>query len=648
MEAQSAAIFPGGGATLTGEVHTIPANTIEYGFLLATDSLFTSNQLFVKATTPLAVGVFKQDVNTGIVAGKTYYYTVYSRTSSYSYIRYNTKTFNSDGSKSVKVDSIYPLKAAIGDTITIKGRYFSNQGINVTMGGQFTGIIASSDTVIKFTVPATIDKINAPIILQYGAKPDTISTKFSLYAPMITGFTAQATFRDTITIAGDHFGYLNSLNQVSFGSVKATIVSSSRKQIKVIVPDGVTTVKNLLTVNAQLQTVTASTQFQITTPIISSVTASAHVNDVITITGKYFHPIAGDNFVYFENNGAQSVLGSTTQLQVNFPAGPYPRKKAKLTIKILDIVISYPVDITITDTWIMVANTFPFDVFTTVGAFTINNTSYVIASTSELSPRTYYLWKFNPANYSWQQINIPVNISYGALTATSTKMYLYTGAAGDNFWEYDPAANTWTEKAMYLAGTRVEPTMFVVGNKLFMGLGTVSSPDGYNTADYSFYQYDLTNDVWTNATTYPANINDGTRINSSVFVINNIAYIGGGASNHPADEFYSYNASNNAWAQLGNFNNPSSGQFTFSYNGYGFVAGGDSENFQNSTLRSCYKYNPNTDTWTMLPDNIGLAQLGGNGISPGFVLINNGNVYIADEHGGPQFSELFVATASKL
>jgi len=647
MEAVSAAVYPDGGVSLTGNIHQIPENLTEYGFLLATDSLFTTNQLFVKIGTTPVLGVIKQDINTGIIKNKDYYYTMYGRTSPYGYVRYNVKSFNSSGSKSVKVDSIYPLKANIGDTLTIRGKYFSNQGINVLFGNQFSGLISSSDTLIKCIVPVGINQVSPVIILQYSQKLDTISNKFSLYAPVITSFTPTATFRDTIIINGDHFGYTNSLSSVNFAAVKAVIVSSSRKQIKVIVPDGVTTINNSITVTADLQTATSASPFQITKPVIQSVTASAYANDVITITGKYFDPIVYNNFVFFENNPTQSVTGNTTQLQVNLPEGPYPRKKATLTIKFLDAIITYPVDITIKGTWIMIANTFPFDASTTVGAFTINNTSYVLAAASidAMSPK--YLYKFDATNYSWQQLAIPMSFTYGTLTSSGNKMYLYTGTTSNNFWEYDPAANSWVQKADYLMGTRVAPTMFTIGNKIYMGLGTTASPDqGYNTPDYSFYQYDINSDSWSQVADYPASISDGSRIFSSSFVINNIAYVGGGASNHPADEFYSYTPGNNTWTRLKDFNNPTSGKFAFTSNGYGYLAGGDSYNFPNSTLKSCYKYDAVNDTWTMLPDNIGLAQLGGNGIYPGFVFVNNGNVYLGS--GGGQFSQFYVAVANSL
>ena len=125
-----------------------------------------------------------------------------------------------------------------------------------------------------------------------------------------------------------------------------------------------------------------------------------------------------------ENNVAQINGGSATQLTYNIPNGPYPRRKAKVTLKLLDYTITYSSDISLTDKWIIVGQ-LPFYAVNSLQAFTINNTSYVIA-TKNSSDYQSYLWQFNPTDYSWKQINIPISFTNAAVASNGIKAYLYT------------------------------------------------------------------------------------------------------------------------------------------------------------------------------------------------------------------------------
>ncbi|MFI5160645.1 MAG: IPT/TIG domain-containing protein [Sphingobacteriales bacterium] len=652
MQGKSVAIYPDGGVTFTGTFLKVPDSLRSYGFIVSGDSLLHTDVLYFPATGPAALGDFKVDANAGLVKGKKYYYSpfwsAYSEQIGAGYYRqvtyFNIKSFNSDGSKSIKVDSIYPLKADIGDTITIKGKYFANQGLGVTIGGQYTYFLAT-DSVIKFTVPQSLNTLTPTIVLQYTGHADTVGKGFTLNTPVISSFTSTATFRDTITITGDHFGYANNLNEVDLGAIKATIVSSSRKQLKVIIPDNVPTLNSTLTVKAQLQSVTSPSPFRIRRPVITSVTQSALTNDLITVTGKYFHPLTGYDALYFEHVSTPANSGTTTQITASLPPGPYPRRKVAVAVKFLDTVINWSQDITLKDKWVWVS-AMPFAADGALGSFTINNTSYVVApAVITLAPMVYYLWKFNPADLTWQQINIPFNITYGIMASTASKAYLYTTGITDNFWEYDPASNTWTEKATYPAGTRYAATMFTIGAKVYLGLGQGAGLyGGNNPPDNTLYQYDIASNTWAQKASYPADSYIEV-LNATSMVFGNKAVVFGGANIQNYDKVYSYDATADTWAPLGDFNSNTGGKNAFVYNGYGFVAGMVSYSFPASDYRSCFKYNSATDTWAMLPDGIGqVAGLGA--LQPGFTFINNGIVYEGGVDG--PYSQLYSTSVSGL
>ena len=57
-----------------------------------------------------------------------------------------------------------------------------------------------------------------------------------------------------------------------------------------------------------------------------------------------------------------------------------------------------------------------------------------------------------------------------------------------DFWEYDPALNTWTQKADYGGTGRKNAVGFYIGSKGYIGTGWDGMGDSY---DKDFWEYDL-------------------------------------------------------------------------------------------------------------------------------------------------------------
>src|SRR5438477_199309 len=99
------------------------------------------------------------------------------------------------------------------------------------------------------------------------------------------------------------------------------------------------------------------------------------------------------------------------------------------------------------------------------------------------------------AQDSWtQKANFPGGFGrYGAVGfSVAGKGYIGTGSATDgikkDFWEYDPLANTWIQKADFGGVARYYSSGFSVSSKGYIGTGF----DGVNNLK-DFWEYDPAN-----------------------------------------------------------------------------------------------------------------------------------------------------------
>ncbi|MEO6979516.1 MAG: hypothetical protein ABI113_14095, partial [Mucilaginibacter sp.] len=303
-------------------------------------------------------------------------------------------------------------------------------------------------------------------------------------------------------------------------------------------------------------------------------------------------------------------------------------------------------DMVIKDKWIVVG-TVPFNDYAAPGAITINNVSYIVASTRDYLNQRQYLWKFNPADFSWQQIDISVNFTNGKIIAAGNKAYLYiiNSTNAHNFYEFDPAGNTWTAKADYPAAVRAYATMFSIGDKVYYGLGSSSTTFGNPDTDDSFYEYNTATDSWRRVADYPDPPSYGLRNLASAFVINNVAYVGCGATNSGMTKFFAYSQATNSWAAVSDFPEVRSYTTSFAFGNNGYIATGES--FAGTPAHDNFRYSPASNTWTHLADYVG-CNVCSWGTERGFTFINNGNVYLGGGNSSSSAFYLLQAVGSRL
>lgn len=636
LETLDATVYDDGGLTLQGRINKLSGQFRQYGFVLASDSLLKSNVRYFSQASPAKVGTFKQDIFQNIETGKKYFYSVFAITDSSLYKLSAVKSFVANGIKRIKVDSISPLTAHFGDTLTIYGKYFSGRSLRLNIGSTSMYLAASGDSLIRFVVP-DFQTLNPVLSVSYDNRLDTISSKFTLYKPTISSFTNNLTFRDVMTIKGDHFDSRMAKNVVKFGNVTAEVVSSTRKELKVKVPDDILSAESAVSVQSMLQETTAGAPFVIRKPELSGMPQSGLTYGIIKLKGKNFHPVPQKNIVLFEGVKAEVTDGNTSEIEVRVPTGPFPRKKAKVSFKLLDYQVDWSTEFVLKDTWLMVSNKVPFSAFNATGSVTVNNTFYVISRPNDGSTKQY-LWKFIADSYTWEKFEIPFDFTFGAVTASSDRIYLYIKSATNNLWEYNPSTNTWVKKQDYQFEQRFNPAFFRIGNALYLGSGSGTSTTNMFTdiALYTFYKYETDKNTWTRVANYPASpLGDAMRLRPSVFVVNGYGFVGCGATNTGMNDFYKYDPTADKWSRIANFPDARNGTSSFVLNNVGYVVHGTTVG--GSPTQDCFKYDATANRWIKMTDIGSVLMPGFYGISSSVAFSVNGRAYSCD--GNPDSSD---------
>jgi N-acetylneuraminic acid mutarotase len=166
-----------------------------------------------------------------------------------------------------------------------------------------------------------------------------------------------------------------------------------------------------------------------------------------------------------------------------------------------------------------------------------------------------------------------------------------TGALKD-FYQYDPASNTWKKVADFPGEARHSAIAFTLGNAAYVGLGRIDATDETFS---DIYKYDPASNTWSEIQTSFSN----KKGDAFAFVINNVAYVGGGYSNGvPTEDFYSFDGKTWTKKKALNADNKDARRFragAFAIGSNGYVVSGRS---QTGVVSTVWKYNPSDDSWT--------------------------------------------------
>lgn len=172
------------------------------------------------------------------------------------------------------------------------------------------------------------------------------------------------------------------------------------------------------------------------------------------------------------------------------------------------------------------------------------------------------------------------------------------GGFKDDFWEYNAETDTWRRLNDFPGEKRTEAVSFSINGKGYVGLGKYLAvepdADGLNSETgfkQDFWEYNPDNDTWTQLPDFPG---EG-RAKSIGFVINNKGYVGCGG--YGKRDFWEFSPSDNSWNQLADYPGESNwGVVGFSIESKGYVGFGyNSEDYLPST--DFWEYSPETNSW---------------------------------------------------
>ncbi len=194
------------------------------------------------------------------------------------------------------------------------------------------------------------------------------------------------------------------------------------------------------------------------------------------------------------------------------------------------------------NTWLQKAS-YPGIPIYAAASFSISGKGYYGVGNAGVATGPYYndFYEYDPVNDSWtQKAAFPGTPRYG-VHGTATTNFGYVGFGSNesmgvffkDWYQYHPITNTWIQKQDYPISLS-NPSSFFINNKLYLGTG-----HSYSTAYSDMYSYDETADTWMPEQGYIA----GGRWCTVGFAINNIGYIGTGTDNTNVNtytEFYEF------------------------------------------------------------------------------------------------------------
>jgi N-acetylneuraminic acid mutarotase len=283
----------------------------------------------------------------------------------------------------------------------------------------------------------------------------------------------------------------------------------------------------------------------------------------------------------------------------------------------------------------------PFGRYSPFG-FTINGKGYMGGGLTVTSQATGEagtdFWEFDPTTNTWsQKADYPGAPLYETASfVIGNQAYVCTGTSfsspgfSKENWQYDQPTNTWTRKADFGGVEHRECTAFASGGKGYLGLG-YSITERYTFGTKDWWQYDPATDTWTKKADFPG----GKRQGAAGFVINNKGYVCSGHSfisdgntvTHTwYNDLWKYNPSTDTWTQKADL--PSYARelpVAFSAMNMGIIATGEGPSLlsgHNTILNDCWEYDATGNKWYSLPN------VGGGGRYAAFGFAIGNSIYI--------------------
>jgi len=529
--------------------------------------------------------IFTYDITSGLLFDSTYSVRAFVTTSHYKvYGEY--VSFISKGCKAPFIKSLSPAEGTWGDTITIRGKYFSwvkNEN-KVSFGNRSAVVTGSTDSTIVCIVPENIAEKTVPVKVTISGYASQENIKFVLLTPVIESVSPhEGTFDGIVTITGKNFNAALLKNSVKFNDISAEILSGSKSSLIVKVPRTIRQRENIIKVTMNLQSSNTDFIFTILSPEVNSISAlSGYTGDNIQINGNNFNPQAAGNTVKFGNLAGEILSSSKNTIVAVVPKGIYDFRSCSINIVVGDQSVDFADKFTLLDTWVRKSNmpNRSDDRFLAT-AFSINGMGYVGLGAGGTGSN---FWKYDPSINKWSEIVPFPGNSYerAAGFVIAGKAYVGSGNSTD-FWSYDPLSNSWTKIADF-PGTADKSTAFSVNGKGYVVTRTASS---------NFCSYDPDSGTWTKLKDFPTSGYYAFYPDAG-FVVDNRIFVCATDGTTAANQLWEYDIPTNSWVRKADLQESwlDNGVTGFAVRNVGYIRG-------ESNL---YRYDLANDSWTILPD----------------------------------------------
>lgn len=233
---------------------------------------------------------------------------------------------------------------------------------------------------------------------------------------------------------------------------------------------------------------------------------------------------------------------------------------------------------------------------------------YILAGAGSTYGETTELWRYDPAQDSYTLLTDSEPQQYyrpGAMVSDGSALYSVggydrdAGNAHEEVYKYDPGSG-WSQITT-CPNPRMAPATAYYDGKIYLAAGD----DGGFNATQTFQWYDIAADSWNTGPNVPVAVNNvGAGIGVGYMIV-----VGGGSSN---DRTFLYEFSSGSWFEGATSKYAWDNSAAVWYNGKLYVGGSGDTNSAT--------YDPETDTWSDLPDFNNNRGGGSGGVVNGQIL----------------------------
>ena len=492
---------------------------IEHGFVWGVDpEIYFPSEGRISLGKISKTGIFETEVKGGMVIDRIYYVRAFVVTERYVKLG-ETVTFKSKGSSPPMITSVLPNEGSSGDTVIIKGHYFSGVERDniIQFGTEMSVVLKSNDSTLVCIVPRLKAGEAHVVSIEVASKRTTAATDFNVLLPEITSLSpVTGIFGDTFTISGANFPLKREYVKLLLDGQTCAVQSLSRSKITFILPATLSKSVNSLKVDVPEVTLTAG-EIRVKAPVVENVNnalLTQYENLPIEISGLNFCPDLSKNTVAIGGYSCSIISGGANSLTVLVPFELIPdrglsvRDTFDLAIKVLDqtATISKKIIVSYLSTWTRLRD-FPGNPRIFGASFSIGGKAYVgLGSGQEFDNWYNDFWEYDPVLDKWSQLpDFPAQARSKFVTLViGTKAFIIGGVTGHNnngiasdigeVWEFDSISRTWTQKNDFPFGARFNGIGFTVNGSGFFGAGFSSGAPGYH---YDFWKYNTAADNWT-------------------------------------------------------------------------------------------------------------------------------------------------------